>query len=72
MIYMTIRRKCGHKEQIGVAGFSGGFDNIPEHLKDACVIGVKWQEEKLCLPCFNKLPREEKQALLKEAIKSSA
>lgn len=70
MIYMTIKRKCGHKEQIGVAGVSGNFNDIPEHLKNACVIGVMEQEEKVCLPCFNKLSHKRKQELLKEAIKN--
>lgn len=68
MIYMKIKRKCGHEEQIGVAGFSGNFNNIPEQFKDACVIGVMEQEAKVCLPCFNKLPYKRKQELLKEAI----
>lgn len=60
MIYLKIERKCGHREEIGVAGVSGTFDDIPEHLKDACVLGVMEQEGKLCLPCFNKLPDEDK------------
>jgi hypothetical protein len=66
MIYIEIKRKCGHREKIGVAGFSGTFDDIPEDFKDACVIGVMEQECKVCLPCFEKLPVQEKRRLLKE------
>ena len=67
MIYMSIKRKCGHEEKIGVAGFSGTFDNIPPRFQDACLIGIVEQEGKYCLECFNKLPDEEKRRLLKEA-----
>jgi hypothetical protein len=66
MIYIKIKRKCGHRDEIAIAGFSGTFENIPEHLKDACVIGVMEQECRVCLPCFEKLPVQEKRRLLKE------
>ncbi len=68
MIYMKIKRKCGHKEEIGVAGVSGVLASVPSHLQDACLASVAEQESKLCLPCFVKLPVEEKQRLLKEVI----
>lgn len=66
MITMSIKRKCGHFEKIGVMGFSGSLDDIPLKLKEETEKNIQWQRDKFCLPCFNKLPDEEKRRLLKE------
>jgi hypothetical protein len=59
MIFKNINRRCGHEEQIGIAGFSGTLDNIPDRFQDACLIGIMEQENRVCLPCLKKLSKEE-------------
>ncbi len=66
MVTMTIERKCGHKEKIGVMGFSGVLESIPLKYRREVEKNIQWQRDKLCLPCFEALPNEEKQKLLKE------
>jgi hypothetical protein len=61
MIFKHINRRCGHKEQIGIAGYSGEIENIANLVdKQKCWDSVKNAERKLCLPCFTKLSREDK------------
>ncbi len=68
MIYMKIKRKCGHSEQIGIAGFSGSLHDIDAEFQTTVYNNIQLQKDKFCLPCFKKLPHETKQKLLKEAI----
>ena len=67
MIYMTITRRCGHEEQIGIAGSYGDFGSITkEKIRE---INTKYetdvekniqeQKDKLCLPCLKTLSKED-------------
>ena len=66
MIEIVIKRKCRHFEKIAVMGFSGNLCDISIQYQAEISNNIVWQENKLCLPCFEKLPIEEKQRLLKE------
>ena len=64
MIRINITRKCGHVEIIAMPNVSDGV------VKEIWDKNITWQKDKFCLPCFEKLPTEEKRRLLKEAILS--
>ena len=55
MIFMKIHRRCGHEEQIGIAGFSGQVEDVPEKFQEPVVNNIKEAESKLCLPCLQGL-----------------
>ena len=68
MIERVIERKCGHFEKIAIMGFSGDNDDILiEHKADIEKISA-WQKGIICSLCFEKLPTEEQQKLLKKEI----
>ncbi len=61
MIFIDIKRRCGHKEQIGIAGYSGRIEDIADPAdKQVCLGSVENAENKLCLPCLKSLSHEER------------
>lgn len=58
MIFKDIKRRCGHEEQIGIAGFSGELHNIPTKFQHEVMDNIKSAESKLCLPCLKALSKE--------------
>ncbi len=59
MIRINIRRKCGHVEMIAMCNL------IDKENWDKNLL---WAKDKYCLTCFEALPYDRKQELLKEAI----
>ena len=61
MIFLDIKRRCGHREEIGIAGYSGRIEDVPQPAdKQKCWDSVKNAERQLCLPCLKKLSYEER------------
>ncbi len=61
MIFKNIKRRCGHEEQIGIAGYCGQVEDI-DNLRDKQTVwdNIKDAESKLCLPCLKNLSHEER------------
>lgn len=69
MMVKKIRRFCGHLENIGIMGADNSTENAILGLRAPAIArSIARQESKYCLPCFEKLPTEDKQRLLKAAL----